>query len=340
MNVFMNKLLSWSLVVFMMLFGGAAFASGQANEEKEYTVTMVLWRGITDAEKGFMDFLKNENMQVRFIIKDCEKDKKRLRGFVDEIKASKPDLVYTFGTTVTRSVVGTVNDRSADKHILDIPVVFNIVSDPVGAKLTSSLESSNSNFTGVSHSVPIETQIKVMKKAKSLNKIAVIYNPLERNSMLAVTALRLQAEKDGFSLLEAPLVVGDNGKPKLDSVFENIARIARSKPDFLYLPPDSFLIANADSLVSTANRYKIASFSSTEGPIRKSGALLGIVSTYYSVGKFAGYKAQQILLGKKQADSLPIETLKKFSLLVNINTAKKIDFFPPISMLAIAEVVK
>ena len=188
MNVFMNKLLSWPLVVFMMLFGGAAFASEQATEEKEYTVAMVLWRGITDAEKGFMDFLKNEKMQVRFIIKDCEKDKKRLRGFVDEIKASKPDLVYTFGTTVTRSVVGTLSDRSADKHILDIPVVFNIVSDPVGAKLTSSLESSNSNFTGVSHSVPIDTQIKVMKKAKPLNKIAVIYNPLERNSILTVTA--------------------------------------------------------------------------------------------------------------------------------------------------------
>ena len=340
MNTYMNKFLSWSLIVFMMFSLSTACAGEQDKEGKEYTVVMVLWRGITDAEKGFMDFLKSKNMHVRFIIKDCEKDKKRLRGFINEIKASKPDLVYTFGTTVTRSVVGTLSDRSADKHILDIPVVFNIVSDPVGAKLTSNLESSNSNFTGVSHSVPIETQIKVMKKAKPLNKIAVIYNPLERNSMLTVTALRLQAEKDGFSLLEAPLVVGDNGKPKLDSVFENMARIARSKPDFLYLPPDSFLIANADSLISTANSYKLASFSSTEVPIRKSGALLGIVSTYYSVGKFAGYKAKQILLDKREPSSLAIETLKKFSLLVNIKTAKEIDFFPPISMLAVAEVVK
>jgi len=326
--------------ILLMLCLNSLHVSAQPDGTKEHTIVMLLWRGVTDAERGFMDYLKAENVNVNYIIKDCKKDKQRLLGFIDEIKTIKPDLIYTFGTTVTRSVVGTLNNRSADKNILDIPVVFNIVSDPVGAKLTANLESSESNFTGVSHSVPIGTQINVIKKVKTLKKMAVIYNPLERNSMLTISALKRESEKEGFSLIEAPLEIADDGKPKLDSVFNNIARIAQSKPDFLYLPPDSFLIANADSIISTANRYKLASFSSTEVPIRKSGALLGIVSTYYSVGKFAGYKTKQILLNKLAPSSLAIETLKKFSLLVNITTAKKIDFFPPISMLAVAEVVK
>ena len=67
---------------------------------------------------------------------------------------------------------------------------------------------------------------------------------------------------------------------------------------------------------------------------------MGIVSTYSSVGKFAGYKAKQILLQGSSPASLPMETLKHFSLLVNIGTAKQINFFPPVSLLAVAEVVE
>jgi len=337
--MFINKIFSLALIAVVLLLN-TAHASAQPGEDKQYTIMMILWRGMTDAERGFMDYLKTENINIKYIIKDCNKDKARLPDFIDEIRRTNPDLVYTFGTTVTRSVVGTLNSRSIDKNITDIPVVFNIVSDPVGAKLTKKLESSQSNFTGVSHAVPIRTQINVIKKVKAVKKMAVIYNPQERNSMLTVSALKKESEEAGFSLIEAPLDIADNGKPQLGSVFNNIARIAASEPDFLYLPPDSFLIANADSIIATANRYKLASFSSTEVPIRQSGALLGIVSTYYSVGKFAGYKTKQILVGQRSPASLPIETLKKFSLLVNITTAKKIDFFPPISMLSVAEVVK
>jgi len=125
----------------------------------------------------------------------------------------------------------------------------------------------------------------------------------------------------------------------LASISHKIRQVAKQQPDFLYLPSDSFLISNAKQVINSINKYNIASFSSTEGPIRQSGALMGIVSTYFSVGKFAGYKAKQILLQGKKPDSLPIETLKQFSLLVNITTAKQINFFPPVSILSVAEVV-
>ncbi|MHB9117358.1 MAG: hypothetical protein ACYC2R_03670 [Burkholderiales bacterium] len=39
-------------------------------------------------------------------------------------------------------------------------------------------------------------------------------------------------------------------------------------------------------------------FSATEAPVRHSGALMGLVSSYYNVGQFAAYKAEQILVNK------------------------------------------
>lgn len=324
------------LCCLLASFPGAA--AGQQNNP-EFTVVMLLWRGITDAERGFMDYLDNENIKVNYIIKNCEKDKSRLTGFINETKAIKPDLIYTFGTTVTRRVVGTVNDRSDSRHILTTPVVFNIVADPVGAKLTDDLTATKSNFTGVSHTVPIDTQLNVIAKVKPLKKLAVLFNPLERNSKITIAALQQQANEKKFTLLARPLAIGEDGKPIVESITTRIQKMARQQPDFLYLPPDSFLIANAERAVAAAEAFKMASFSSTEGPIRESGALMGIVSTYFSVGKFAGYKAKQILLQGKNPGTLPIETLKQFSLLVNINTARKINFFPPVSILSVAEVV-
>jgi len=311
-----------------------------AAESRQYDIVMVLWRGVTDAERGFMNYLKTSGVRANFIIKDCQKDASKLPGFINEIKTVRPDLVYTFGTTVTREIVGTIENRDPGRHILDIPVVFNIVADPVGAKLVESFASSNSNFTGVSHTVPLDAQINVMKKTRPLRKLAVIYNPVERNSQLAVTALQAQADAQGFTVIEAPVALDINNKPVKESIATRIKEVARLNPDFIYLPSDSFVISNASEVVNASLAQGVATFSSTEGPIRKNGALMGIVSTYYSVGKFAGFKASQLLTKAKATQDIPIETLRQFSLLVNAESARQLVFFPPVSMLAVAEVIQ
>lgn len=334
------RTIKWLVLLCVLTISSQVNAQASIPDAKEYTIVMVLWRGMTDAERGFKDYLRHEGVKVNYIIRDCNKDKTRLPKFIAEIKRIRPDLVYTFGTTVTRSVVGTTEQRSAVNNILDIPVVFNIVADPLGAKLTKSLASTNSNFTGVSHTVPIATQINVMKQARPLHKLAVLYNPQEKNSRLTLAALKIQAQNQNFTIIEAPLAIGSDGKPIVASISTRMEKLASLKPDFLYLPPDSFLIANADKVTETARALHMVTFSSTEGPIRKNGAMMGIVSTYFSVGKFAGYKARQILQKAAKPASLPVETLKQFSLLVNVHTARQLDFFPPVSMLAVAEVVK
>ena len=80
---------------------------------------MILWRGITDAERGFMDYLKSEGLKVNFVIRDCNKDKSCLPEVISEVKELKPDLVYTFGTSVTLAVAGTKQNASSEKNITE-----------------------------------------------------------------------------------------------------------------------------------------------------------------------------------------------------------------------------
>ncbi len=108
----------------------------------------------------------------------------------------------------------------------------------------------------------------------------------------------------------------------------------------IYLPSDSFLVANAKKVVDEINVYKIPSFSATEVPIRKGQALTGLVCRYYNVGQLAGYKAEQILVHKKDPKDIPMETLSRFSFMFNMATAKQLEFYPPLSVLKVAEILE
>jgi len=72
-------------------------------------------------------------------------------------------------------------------------------------------------------------------------------------------------------------------------------RFKKAGVSMLYLPSDSLVISNAKMLVTAIQQTGIPVFSATETPIRKGGALIGVVSNYWVVGQFAGFKALEIL---------------------------------------------
>ena len=69
------------------------------------------------------------------------------------------------------------------------------------------------------------------------------------------------------------------------------------------------------------------------------GVLAVLLGRYYSVGQLAGAKAVEILAGGKSPATIPVERLKRFSLLVNMRVAHSLRLYPPIDMLNYAEVI-
>lgn len=295
------------------------------------TVYMVLWRGETEAEKGFKDYLNSSGNNVQYIIRNCAKDKSRLKDFISEIKKIKPDLVYTFGTTVTVEIAGRWDDPGSG--LGDIPVLFNIVSDPVRAKIVEKNAFSAREVTGASHAVPVVAQINAIRKMKETKKIAFIYNGSEKNSLYQKETMEQFAESDSFNLVSFNVNNSFNEK-KIEDFLEN------ENPDIIYLPSDSYIISNAKEFIDVFNKLKYPVFSATEGPIRQNGAMFGLVSKYYNVGQLAGYSASQILFNGIPASAIPVENLKRFSFIVNIKTAKAVGLIPPLSVMKFAEIVK
>jgi len=320
--------------------GAVAIAGGSAlAETKPYRIYRITYRGRTPVEEGFDDYLAANGVPVEVIERDIGRDTSKIPALVEEIRELKPDLVYTWGTPVTLGVAGRYDAQDRSGNITDIPIVFALVSAPVKSGLVAELENPGRGVTGAVHVVPTETQLRAMASYRPFEKLGVLYNPTEPNSVSIVEELGRLQETLGFELVAREFNLTAEGKPTADGVEELIAEIKAGGAEWLYLLPDSFLGSVYDRVVPAALAEKLPTFGAAELAVREGGALVALVSRYYSVGQLAASKALKVLKGEKTPEEIPIETLSRFSLIINMEVAKELELYPPIEMLNYAEVL-
>ena len=308
-------------------------------QSKVFRIFMILFRGETEAEKGFADYLSKRGIAFELIIRDVAQDLKKIPALIEEARALQVDLIYTWGTSVTLAVVGKQAAVDAGKHVTDIPVVFTIVASPEGSGLIRSRRSSERNLTGASHVVPLQLQLEAIRAYRPFKRMATIYNPLEPNSLQVINELRGASIKDHFQLHELQIPTGKTGLAMASSLPQLLAEVSRQSPDFLYLGPDSFIGANCNQITQLALQYRIPVFSATEVALREGKALFGLVSRYAAVGRLTARMAEQILLQKLLPAQIPVETLTRFSYIVNMTIAAELDLYPPLKVINFAELI-
>jgi putative ABC transport system substrate-binding protein len=309
----------------------------QHSSGRPFKIAMILWRGWEEASQGFKDYLDERRIACELFIRDAGQDVSKLPAIIAEVKRLKPDLVYLWGTTTALEVLGPVDQPDPVRHILDIPVVFNIVTEPLAGGLIRAHEQSGRNATGTLYIAPIDIQMRSWRAYRRASSIGVVFNPLERNSIVSIKLLKEEGERSGFSVVELPVPVEPGRGPRPDALPELVARLA-GEASWMYIPPDTFLNTHRKVLMDSALANKLPSFSSSEAYLR-AGALVGLVSRYYSVGRFTALKAAQILVEGQSAGDIPVEPLSRFSLMVNMQVARQLQVYPPLSMLRYAEIV-
>lgn len=341
MSRLLNSWLASALVAVLLVFGNAD-AGAQTrvrHADKPYRIYMITYRGKTDVEKGFEDFFKSRKIPVEIIYRDLAQDPTRFPKFLEEIRATKPDLVYTWGTSVTLGIVGTYDAVDPKRHITDIPVVFTLVAAPAQAKIVRDLKSSGRNVTGVSHVVPTEAQFRAMASYRPFQRVGVLYTPTEKNSVVLIDEMRDLGRKMGFTTVERKFQLDASRKVTAEGAADLVREIKQAGVQWLYLPPDSFLGTQAkDIIIPTAMALGLPTFASTE-QLMDTGALTGLVSPYYMVGQFTAHKAEQILVEKIPAKDIPTETLKRFSFQVRMEASEKLKLPPPLSLFNYAEII-
>ena len=318
------------------------FAEGDAQGQittRPYRIYAITFRGMTDVEKGFQDYFAARRIPVQITFRDLNRDNARMPGFIDEIRRTKPDLIYVWGTSVTLGVVGTYDNFDPQVHITDIPVVFTLVAAPVLAKIVRDLKNPGRNVTGVFHVAPTEAQVRAMASYRPFKSIGILYTPTEQNSVVVVEEVREVSKRLGFSVIAKPLKLDANKKVTAEGAPEMVKELKQQNAEWLYLPPDSYLGTQAKSvIIPAAMAVGLPTFASTE-QLMETGALTGLVSRYHSIGQFTAYKAEQILVNKVPASRIPVETLTRFALQVRMDVAEALKLPPPLPMFNYAELI-
>jgi len=325
--------LSYSLLFFWA-------ANTLATEVKPFRITMVVFRGCEEACEGFKSYWASRKIPVEIEVLDAKTDVKRLPEFVKHVKANKPDLLVTWGTTVSLQMLGTTDNVDPAKHVTDIPSLFMIVSTPVGSKLVKSLGSPGRNVTGTLYIVPVATQLSTARLYMPFKRIGYILNPTEDNSKIVQQELE-QAQLDfNFELVSVNVPLTAAGKPDAASLPNLVVELEKNKVDLLYFAPDTFLLLNRDVITKEAVKRKIPVLAVSEAIVRESDALFGVVNRYSTVGQLTASKAELILVKKIDPKNIPVVAPPGFTLIVNMGIAKELQQYPPLRVLKIAETVR
>jgi putative ABC transport system substrate-binding protein len=306
---------------------------------KPFQIYAITFRGMTEVEKGFADYLSSRKIPVRITYRDLNRDATRMPGFIEEIKATKPDLIYTWGTSVTLGVVGAYDTPNPGQYINDIPVLFTLVAAPTMAKIVKELAAPRRNVSGVTHVGSTDAQMRAMAKYRPFKTVGVLYTPTEQNSVAVMKEMRRIGDEKGFRVIERTFKLDGNRKPTAEGAADLLREIKESGAEWLYLPPDSYLGTLAEALIiPTAMQMNLPTFASTE-QLMQAGALSGLVSRYYNVGQFTAHKAEQILVGRESIANIPVETLSRFSYQVRMPAARQLKMPPPLPLLSYAELI-
>jgi putative ABC transport system substrate-binding protein len=215
-----------------LLVAGDRDALAQYPSSRPLRIYAITFRGMTDVERGFQDYFAARRIPVQITFRDLARDASRMPGFLDEIRRTRPDLIYTWGTSVTLGVVGTYDGVDPQKNITDIPVVFTLVAAPVLAKIVPDLKSSRRNVTGVFHVAPTEAQIRAMASYRPFKSIGILYTPTEQNSVVVVNEVRDVAKRLGFSVVARPFkMVGE--QVSAEGAPEMVRELKAQKVDWL-----------------------------------------------------------------------------------------------------------
>lgn len=299
-------------------------------------VFIVVWRGCEEACEAFRGHFDEHDLPVDVTVHDVARQKSALPAALQAAKAAAPDLVVTWGTSVSTALIGTRDEMGARSRLGDIPALFMIVADPVGADLVESYEvSGRPHVTGVRNRVPEDVQLRIISAYHDPHRVGVINDPAEANSALNTDTLRRIAAEAGFEVIERRY-----GGPDPAEIPALMADLAEAGADMVYVGSSSFNLEHRAAFTEAALRNGLPVFTAYDAMVRDGLALMSVGNGYANVGRLAARQAERILFEGAAPGDMPIAGLARFSILINMEAARRLDLYPPLPLFHIAERVR
>ena len=291
--------------------------------------------------QGFLETIERSDLDAELVLRLSNQDKSKFPGFVEESRALGADLVATYGTSVTLGILGRITDAGDPRYVQDVPGVFWYVADPFGAGIAESFEGTGRPLVaGTFNRVPEEVNVRTIRSIKpDFSHLGILYNGNERNSLIKVAEHEKLAKEMGYDFTAVELDPGNAGAPDPALIPVRLKELADAGVDFVYLGSSSYLRIHAEEFTRSAVENGIPVLSPYEELVRENHALVSIAARAYDVGREAAELAITILRDDVQPGDIPIKRVTDFAYVVNMDVARKLNIFPPVEILQVAETI-
>lgn len=288
--------------------GQSSGQSGDASKIKIGVVQIVQHGSLDEANKGFVDALKERGYgpdKVEIDQENAQGDQSNLKTIVSRFKAEKPKLICAIATPAA---------QAAANEIKDIPIVGTAITDYTSAKLVQNDERPGGNVTGVSDFASMDAQMELAAKLiPQAKNVGLIYCSSEVNSEVQANQMKGYCKKHGLSVEERTV----NNVNDIQQVAESLV----GKVDYIYVPTDNTLASSIPTLMKITDANKIPVIVGAD-IMAKDGALAALSVDYYRLGKQTGELAADILDGKVKPETSPIQHQKDYTIVINKQDAE------------------
>lgn len=307
---------------FVTLIGGAATAwplaarAQQAGGMRHVGVLLAFdesdprpQRWLTSFTKGLSELGWTTGRNLQTDIRWAGNDVDLMRKFAKELVALKPNVILAFGTPVTAAL---------QRETRTIPIVFAIVSDPVGEGFVASLAHPGGNITGFHNS---EASIGgkwfelLAQAAPGLKRVAMIYNPDTAPGHGKYYMPDFDAAARSSQVTPIPVAV--HSVADLEAAIVDLG----SQPGGGFVAmADFFLLNNREPMIAAAAENRVPAIYPWR-EVTAAGGLLSYGPDLEDIVRRAAPYVDRILHGENPAD-LPVQVPTKFQLVVNLKAAK------------------
>jgi ABC-type uncharacterized transport system substrate-binding protein len=319
---------------FIGLLGGAAawpLAARAQQSERMRRIGVLMNRTATDPEgrarlaafqQGLQQLGWSDGRNIQIDIRWGEDNIDLERKFAAELVALAPDVILASGTvsvTALQPISGTV------------PVVFAVVTDPVGAGFVDNLARPGGNLTGFmiyEYSLAGKWLELLKQIAPGVTRVVVLRDPTNPSGIAVFAAIRAIASSLGVQV--NPVGIHDAGE-----IERALAALAGSGNGGLIVTPNASGSVQRDLIITLAARYKLPAIY----PFRylaTGGGLMSYGTDLVDQFRLAAGYVDRILKGERPGD-LPVQAPTKYQMVINLKTAKALGLNVPNSLIGLAD---
>jgi putative tryptophan/tyrosine transport system substrate-binding protein len=322
---------------FISLMGGAVaswpLAALAQEPEKVRRIGVLSNRGADDPEvpafletftKGLAESGWTDGRNVRIDYRWTAGEAVAAQKYAAELIALGPDVILASGTLSVGSV---------KKITSSVPIVFTLVTDPVGAGFVDSLSLPGGNTTGF-------MLLEYSSSGKWLELLKLIAPKLTRVAVLRDTDNPAGSAQFGAIQSVAPslaVAVSPINTNNANDIERSVAAFASTANGGLIVTGSATATVHRKLIIALAARYKLPAIYTTRFQVAL-GGLISYGPDYLDQFRRAAGYIDRILKGEKPGD-LPVQAPTKYELVINLKTAKALGLDVPATLLARADEV-